>query len=226
MTLLSIKFQCNKCGKTLRTSDDKAGLTANCPGCSASVTIPTDTGESFVSQQVTCPMCGETQDDQALDCSSCGESLSPRRSRKPKKNNSRKAGFGIRLGAHIIDVIIINVSSVVVGFGVGIVMAVSGIDARETGIQVVLNVLGFVIGMLYYAILESSEGQATVGKMAVGIKVTTTDGNRLSIGNALGRYFAKLISALFCLLGFIWVAFDEKSQGWHDKIAGTYVVYK
>jgi uncharacterized RDD family membrane protein YckC len=72
--------------------------------------------------------------------------------------------------------------------------------------------------------LESSSMQATLGKMALGLKVTDLNGKQISFGKATGRYFAKIISAIILLIGFIMVAFTEKKQGLHDMIAGTLVV--
>lgn len=67
--------------------------------------------------------------------------------------------------------------------------------------------------------------QATPGKMAVGIKIVdAVTGNTISVSKAIGRYFAYLVSLLPLGLGFIWIAFDSKKQGWHDKLAGTVVV--
>ncbi len=74
--------------------------------------------------------------------------------------------------------------------------------------------------------MESSPTQATLGKMALGIKVTDLAGKRVGFGKATGRYFGKIISALILLIGFIMVAFTEKKQGLHDKMAGCLVVNK
>jgi uncharacterized RDD family membrane protein YckC len=81
-----------------------------------------------------------------------------------------------------------------------------------------------VISWLYFALLESSERGATVGKMAMGLRVVTSDGQRLSFMNATGRYFAKILSAIILFIGFIMVAFADKKRGLHDMIAGTLVI--
>ncbi len=68
--------------------------------------------------------------------------------------------------------------------------------------------------------------QATPGKMALAIKVVDArTGRPLSLGQAVGRYAAYFISTIPLGLGFIWVAFDPRKQGWHDKLAGTVVVH-
>ena len=77
---------------------------------------------------------------------------------------------------------------------------------------------------LYFALMESSSKQATLGKMALGIRVTDVNGNRIGFGRATGRHFAKILSGLILGIGFLMAAFTEKKQALHDMIAGTLVV--
>lgn len=86
--------------------------------------------------------------------------------------------------------------------------------------------LSLVINWLYFALLESSERQATLGKMVIGAKVVDEKGDRISFINATGRFFAKILSGLILFIGYIMVAFDSRKQGLHDKLADTFVVYK
>lgn len=66
---------------------------------------------------------------------------------------------------------------------------------------------------------------ATPGKMAISARIVdASSGQPASVGQLVGRYLAYYISTLPLLLGFIWVAFDRRKQGWHDKLAGTVVV--
>jgi uncharacterized RDD family membrane protein YckC len=81
-------------------------------------------------------------------------------------------------------------------------------------------------GWLYFALMESSSKQGTLGKMALSIMVTDVNGNRITFGRATGRYFGKFLSGLILYIGYIMVAFTEKKQGLHDMIAGTLVVNK
>ena len=127
------------------------------------------------------------------------------------------AGFWLRVVAAIIDGVIVEVGVTAIGLGIGMGMAGHG-QAAAGGL------IGLVVGVLYFCGLESSARQATLGKMAVGIKVTDEAGNRISFGRALGRYFAKLLSAAILMLGFLMVAWTAKKQGLHDLIAGTLVV--
>ena len=78
--------------------------------------------------------------------------------------------------------------------------------------------------MLYCMVMESSERQGTFGKSAMGIKVVDENGNRLTLLKAIGRNCSKIISYLVVFLGFLWILFDKKKQGWHDKICKTMVV--
>ena len=86
--------------------------------------------------------------------------------------------------------------------------------------------MSIVIGWLYFALMESSTKQATVGKMVLGIVVTDLDGNRISFIKATGRHFGKILSVLTLGIGFLMIAFTEKRQGLHDRLAGTLVLTK
>lgn len=67
--------------------------------------------------------------------------------------------------------------------------------------------------------------QATPGKMAIGAKIVdASTGRAASTGQLIGRYLGYYVSMLPLFLGLLWVAFDDRKQGWHDKLAGTVVV--
>jgi uncharacterized RDD family membrane protein YckC len=76
---------------------------------------------------------------------------------------------------------------------------------------------------LYFALQESSERHATIGKRALNIYVTDLQGRRISFGQATGRHFSKIISYLILCIGYMMAGFTEKKQGLHDMIAGTLV---
>lgn len=84
--------------------------------------------------------------------------------------------------------------------------------------------LWLVGGWLYHALMESSTKQGTLGKMAVGIKVTDLNGNRLTFARATGRWFSKILSSMTLTVGYIIAGFTEKKQALHDFVAGTLVV--
>jgi uncharacterized RDD family membrane protein YckC len=128
------------------------------------------------------------------------------------------AGFWRRFAAYLID-------NILIGIVIGIVIAILGAIADDAGI--LIGYLVAIVGtFVYFAWFESSDRQATVGKIALGIQVTDVQGNRVSFGKALGRNVAKILSALILYIGFIMAAFTEKKQGLHDMIAGTLVVKK
>jgi len=138
------------------------------------------------------------------------------------------AGFWLRVGAAIIDGIIIWVVQTILTL---LLFGAMSIDSQNlSGYNVILLVIFYmivlVLNWVYYAGMESSARQGTSGKIAVGVKVTDLNGDRIGFANATGRYFSKIISAIILFIGFLMVAFTEKKQGLHDQIAGTLVVKK
>lgn len=136
----------------------------------------------------------------------------------------RYAGFWRRFFAYFIDVIIINVLCYIFGALIGILFLQNTKITPE--IELYANVLSLFIVWWYYAISESSEWQATLGKRAIGIIVTGANGEKISFGKATVRHFGKLLSVLLLLIGVIMIGITEKKQGLHDKIAQCLVVVK
>jgi uncharacterized RDD family membrane protein YckC len=133
----------------------------------------------------------------------------------------RYGGFWIRVVAYLIDAIVLNI----VLWLLTVITGLRLISYTTTDHLEPLPILApLVVNWLYFALMESSERGATLGKMAVGLRVVTGAGQRLSFANATGRYFAKFISALILGIGFIMVAFTERKRGLHDMIANTLVV--
>lgn len=92
-------------------------------------------------------------------------------------------------------------------------------------IAVLLVYAVVIVGAIaYFAVMESSQYQGTLGKMALGLKVVDMQGRRISFGRALGRTLGKILSTIPCDLGFLLAAFTEKKQALHDMIAGTLVM--
>jgi uncharacterized RDD family membrane protein YckC len=60
--------------------------------------------------------------------------------------------------------------------------------------------------------------------MALGLKLVRSDGERLSAGRIIGRYFSEWLSAIILCIGYIMVAFDEEKQALHDRICDTRVI--
>jgi len=84
--------------------------------------------------------------------------------------------------------------------------------------------ISFLIWIIYCIFMEASEKQATFGKQLMKIKVAGEQGERLDLKKSLARNLSKTLSAAVIALGFIWILFDKKRQGWHDKIAKTLVI--
>ncbi len=145
-------------------------------------------------------------------------------------------GFWIRFVAVVIDGIVINVVALPLAFifisMMGLAGAAGHLDggpnpAAMAAVFTFMPLMIFsimAINWLYEALMTSSSKQATLGKMALGLKVVTKDGNRLSFWHATGRHFAKLVSGMILYIGFIMAAFTDRKQALHDMIAGTYVV--
>lgn len=144
-------------------------------------------------------------------------------------------GFWKRFCAAFIDGIILWVVnqaiSVLVAVPLGLTYTISGPKpANNAGdIGRLLLVLGLiqVISMavaLTYEIGFIRKFDATPGKMALGLKLLRTDGSKLSVGRIIGRYFAKVLSGIILLIGYIMAAFDDERRALHDRICDTRVV--
>lgn len=131
------------------------------------------------------------------------------------------AGFWNRFAASWLDGIITTIAGSIITVIVVMLYAAGG--GGSEGGAVIGFFLGIIFGWLYFAIFESSAKQATLGKMAVGVVVTDLNGNRLTFGKATARYFAKYLSVMTLLIGYIMAAFTEKKQALHDLVAGTLV---
>ena len=77
--------------------------------------------------------------------------------------------------------------------------------------------------MVYFTWFHGATGQ-TPGKMLLKLRVVQPSGEPIGFGTAFLRWVGYIISSAVVLIGFLWVVFDRKRQGWHDKIAGTVVV--
>jgi uncharacterized RDD family membrane protein YckC len=147
------------------------------------------------------------------------------------------AGFWLRFVAFIIDSIVLYFMGTIVTLPFLAAMGVRDVMRGHLpmspeewmplmGAFIRLAFIRMVLNWLYYALLESSTWQATLGKKALGLEVTDVEGRRISFGRATGRFFAKIISALILFIGFIMAGFTEKKQALHDMIAGTLVIRK
>jgi uncharacterized RDD family membrane protein YckC len=149
------------------------------------------------------------------------------------------AGFWLRVVAHLID-------DLLLGMGIGILVligvAMVGVDSIRSMVEGMkgedfqmpgslisaiffVTLASIVLVWIYNASMESSKHQGTLGKMALGLIVTDSQGRPIGFGHATGRYFAKIITGLIPLgIGYAMAGFTEKKQALHDMIAGCLVL--
>jgi len=134
-------------------------------------------------------------------------------------------GFGRRFAATLIDGLILLVGTFMLSLAVGLIGVFANLYTVDKPIPVnaLITLSGLILSLLYYVVAWSKSGQ-TIAKSVFGIKVVGTDGQPLSVSKALLRYLGYIISAVILSLGFLWIAFDKKRQGWHDKIASSYAI--
>ena len=134
------------------------------------------------------------------------------------------AGFWKRFAAAIVDWVITYIGGFVIGFLIGFGYGLQGGSSEEA--EIVGFIIGALLGWIYYAAMESSLKQATLGKIILGIKVTDLGGHRISFSKASGRFWGKIVSLLTVGIGFLMIGFTEKKQGLHDLMSGCLVVNK
>ena len=84
--------------------------------------------------------------------------------------------------------------------------------------------LSFLISLFYNWYFWTRQDGQTPGKMALNIRVIKKDGSDIEDADAIIRFIGYYINSAVFLLGWVWAIFDAENQGWHDKLAGTYVV--
>ena len=137
--------------------------------------------------------------------------------------HTKYVGFWARVGAAFVDaVVLITVTY-------PILIATYGLDYfSPTKQAVVAGPVDILVSWVFpfvAIVLFWHYKQATPGKMAVGARVVdASTGEPLSIGRCITRYLGLIIASLPLGLGVLWIAFDRRKQGWHDKIAGSVVV--
>lgn len=131
------------------------------------------------------------------------------------------AGFWIRLWATVIDsflFMLITYPILILIYGKQLLISDKVVLGKADFI--ISYVLPFIVTVLFWIYK-----QATLGKMAIDSKIVDSKtGKPVSTARLIGRYFAYLISGIPVGLGFLWIAFDNKKQGWHDKLCGTVVI--
>ncbi|WP_017733957.1 RDD family protein [Nafulsella turpanensis] len=148
-------------------------------------------------------------------------------------------GFWIRFVAILIDGFILGIAQLILIAPVMAALGFASFSAESLnpedgaaafaaifGAMGIIQVVSLVIGWLYFALMQSSKYQATLGKMVLGLKVVDQEGARLSFGKATLRYIGKFISSAVLMIGYLIAAFNPRKQALHDMIASTYVIKK
>lgn len=131
-------------------------------------------------------------------------------------------GFWLRVWASLVDtalLLVVIVPLLLAAYGGDYFLAP---DAALRGpLDVLLNWVFPAVAIVAFWIYRS----ATPGKMMIGARIVDArTGGKPTNGQLVGRYLAYFVSTLPLCLGLLWVAFDRRKQGWHDKLAGTVVV--
>ena len=177
-----------------------------------------------------CSKCGANFPEGMASCPSCGQ---PAGGVAVAQRPVQYAGFWLRFVAYLIDAVVIWIVALpiylILGAAFGLSMSSIARDPNGVMLGSTLGPLFLFEGCLlfglwlYFAIMESSAWQGTVGKKVLGLRVTDLNGNRISFGRATGRFFAKVLSNFTLLIGYIMAGFTAKKQALHDVIAGCLV---
>lgn len=147
------------------------------------------------------------------------------------------AGFVSRFIAFSIDMIIISLAGFMVTFFLGQIIQFFGLDASVENVYIgtiLATLQGAILlagglfttffSLIYFLFFWTLAG-FTPGKGLMGLRVIRHDGTEVTFGPALRRFLGYWVSAIVFFIGFLWVIVDRRRQGWHDKIAGTVVIY-
>lgn len=168
-----------------------------------------------------CVQCGRSLDESERFCRGCG------------RVTDKFGGFWKRLSAFVLDFVVVQAAGLIAGVGLGFLISITDPHAFESeaasqATQARLTPLLIVIFQtllwLYYALMESSRKQATLGKLALGIKVIDQDGHRITFWRSTARHFAKILSIILAGFGFFMISITDRSQGLHDLISKCLVV--
>jgi uncharacterized RDD family membrane protein YckC len=150
--------------------------------------------------------------------------------------NIEYAGFWRRFAAAFLDSLLLGfLSSFILGglMGVSGVFTNPGLFSDPSQLAQLISMMGsyyfitLVLQWLYFAVLECSSNQATLGKMALGlIVVSDKDKGRPGFGQTTGRYFGKILSSMILGIGYLMMLWSPKNQTLHDQISGCIVVKK
>jgi uncharacterized RDD family membrane protein YckC len=175
-----------------------------------------------------CTRCGAQNAETIQFCKQCGAPFVPASvpvvGPGPAAPQFHYAGFWLRFWAYLIDCLILGLLPILISLIIAPLFFTGVAALAFLGIWIFIVPVMLAEGWLYYALMESSSYQGTLGKRALGLKVTGMSGEPITFGSATIRYFCKLLSALMLHIGFIMAAFTEKKQALHDIIASCLVI--
>jgi uncharacterized RDD family membrane protein YckC len=142
--------------------------------------------------------------------------------------NRAYVGFGKRLLAYLVDMILFMIVVTLISTVVTFLMFNTSDNPQESlkSYSTMMNIFIPLLLLLYFALMESSAKQGTLGKMLMKIKVINAEGERLSKKDAFIRNIARYLSGIILGLGYIMIMFTKEKQSLHDKLAKTYVIAK
>jgi uncharacterized RDD family membrane protein YckC len=125
------------------------------------------------------------------------------------------AGFWIRFASALLDGLLIGI----------VVSALAGLTGAGVGGDGA-NGLQALLSGIYFTYLHSTRAGQSVGQRICGIRlVDESSGGQVEPTKAFIRWLMSFVSAIPLGLGYFWMLWDPKKQTWHDKVAGTLVVY-
>ena len=137
----------------------------------------------------------------------------------------RYADVGVRFGAKLLDFVVMWIVNMVIA---GIFVAGMGAMRGQPGagmIALQLGILALQLAVNFgYVVFFLGRFGATLGKMALRLRVVHADGSAIGYGKAVGRYFAEMVSGLTLGIGYLMAGFDPERRALHDRIASTRVV--
>lgn len=137
-------------------------------------------------------------------------------------HSAKYAGFWRRFLASAVDNLILFLIGIGISFSLG--SNPYATSAAKNNLELFDLALSTVVFILYSLLFWVNYDGSTPGKKLLAIKIVHSEGKPLNYGISFIRYLGYFVSLIPLGLGYIWVAFDSKKQGWHDKIAGTYVI--
>jgi uncharacterized RDD family membrane protein YckC len=139
------------------------------------------------------------------------------------------AGFWIRVVARLIDGIALGIAQAFIAllfFGTFGAQFLPGVTrSAPIGLRLSFQLLSYAIVIAYEAVLLRYQG-ATLGKIALGLKVVRSNGESLGWRISVGRYFMYIVSGIILLIGYIMAGFDDEKRALHDRVCDTRVIYK